>query len=81
MATLLIVVLCAGIGWLLGGKTAEYRVTLSISTIMRNIGLATLIATQNFHDTVAAAVVLAYFVIQFVFANVLGMVYKRREAK
>ena len=81
MATLLIVVLCAGIGWLLGGKTAEYRVTLSISTIMRNIGLATLIATQNFHDTVAAAVVLAYFVIQFVFANLLGMVYKRREAK
>ncbi len=81
MATLLIVVLCAVVGWLLGGKTAEYRVTLSISTIMRNIGLATLIATQDFHDTVAGAVVLTYFVIQFVFANLVGMYFKRREAK
>jgi bile acid:Na+ symporter, BASS family len=81
MATLLIVVLCAGVGWLLGGKTAEYRVTLSISTIMRNIGLATLIATQDFHDTVAGAVVLTYFVIQFVLANLLGMYFKRKEAK
>jgi BASS family bile acid:Na+ symporter len=73
MASLLIIVL--------GGKTAEYRVTLSISTIMRNIGLATLIATENFHDTVAGAVVLAYFVMQFIFANVIGMYFKRREAK
>ena len=80
LASLLVVVLCAGIGWLLGGKTIEYRVTLSISTIMRNIGLATLIATQNFHDTVAGAVVLAYFVIQFVVANLLGMFLKRKEA-
>ena len=81
MESLLIIVLCAGVGWLLGGKTAEYRVTLSISTIMRNIGLATLIATENFHDTVAGAVVLAYFVMQFIFANVIGMYFKRREAK
>ncbi|MGA7571942.1 MAG: hypothetical protein WBG27_05950 [Candidatus Aquilonibacter sp.] len=81
MASLLIIVLCAFVGWLLGGKTAEYRVTLSISTIMRNVGLATLIATENFHDTVAGAVVLAYFVMQFIFANLIGMYYKRREAK
>jgi bile acid:Na+ symporter, BASS family len=81
IASLLIIVLCAVVGWLLGGKTPEYRVTLSISTVMRNVGLATLIATQAFHDTVAGAVVLAYFVMQFIFANLIGMYYKRREAK
>ncbi len=81
IASLVIIVLCAGVGLLLGGKTPAYRVTLSISTIMRNVGLATLIATQNFHGTVAGAAVLAYFVMQFIFANLIGMYYKRREAK
>ncbi|MGC2130629.1 MAG: hypothetical protein WA629_11095 [Candidatus Aquilonibacter sp.] len=81
MATLVIVVLCAVVGWFLGGRTLEYRVTQSISTTMRNFGLATLIATQTFPDTVAGAVVIAYFAIQFVFANLLGLYYKRSEAK
>jgi bile acid:Na+ symporter, BASS family len=81
IASLLIILLCAGVGWLLGGKTPEYRVTLSISTVMRNVGLATLVATQAFHDTVAGAVVLAYFVMQFIIANLVGMYFKRREAK
>jgi predicted Na+-dependent transporter len=47
---------------------------------MRNFGLALLIAGQNFEGTVVSAAVLTYFVIQFVLANVLGTVLKRRDA-
>jgi BASS family bile acid:Na+ symporter len=81
MATLLIVILSGFAGWALGGKTPEYRRTITISTIMRNFGLALLIAGQNFEGTVVSAAVLAYFVIQFIVANVLGTVLKRRDAK
>jgi BASS family bile acid:Na+ symporter len=81
MATLLIVILSGFAGWVLGGKTPEYRRTITISTIMRNFGLALLIAGQNFEGTVVSAAVLAYFVIQFIVANVLGTVLKRRDAK
>ena len=81
MATLLIVILSGFAGWALGGKTPEYRRTITISTIMRNFGLALLIAGQNFEGTVVSAAVLAYFVIQFIVANVLGTALKRRDAK
>lgn len=80
MATLLLVILCGITGWAFGGNTAEYRRTITISTIMRNFGLALLIAGQNFEGTIVSAVVLAYFVIQFVLANVLGTLLKRRDA-
>ena len=78
-ATLLVVLLSGLAGWAFGGNTVEYRRTITISTIMRNFGLALLIAGQNFEGTIVSAVVLAYFAIQFVVANVLGMVLKRRD--
>jgi BASS family bile acid:Na+ symporter len=81
MATLLLVILSGVAGWAFGGSTPEYRRTITIATIMRNFGLALLIAGQNFEGTVVSAAVLTYFVIQFVLANVLGTVLKRRDAK
>jgi bile acid:Na+ symporter, BASS family len=80
MATLAVVILSGVAGWAFGGTTPEYRRTITIATIMRNFGLALLIAGQNFEGTIVSAVVLAYFVIQFVLANVLGTVLKRRDA-
>ncbi|HTC30658.1 MAG TPA: hypothetical protein VK702_07985 [Candidatus Acidoferrum sp.] len=79
MATLLIVILSGFAGWAFGGATHEYRRTITIATIMRNFGLALLIAGQDFEGTLVSATVLAYFVIQFVLANVLGTVLKRRD--
>src|SRR5271165_2095523 len=52
-------------GWLLGGPDNEYRRTLSIATLLRNIGLCMLIATDGFADTLVAPTVLAYFVVTF----------------
>jgi BASS family bile acid:Na+ symporter len=48
MAVLLIVILSGFAGWAFGGTTPEYRRTITIATIMRNFGLALLIAGQNF---------------------------------
>lgn len=81
MATLVLILLSAATGWLLGGSEARYRNTMTLSTIMRNFGLALLVTGQNFHGTVASAVVLAYFVIQFILANVLAPFLKRTVAQ
>jgi bile acid:Na+ symporter, BASS family len=78
IATLLLVVLSAVTGWLLGGSEVHYRNTMTLATVMRNFGLALLVTGQNFPDTVASAVVLTYFVIQFIFANLLGTFFKRQ---
>ncbi len=80
MAVLLIVILSAVTGWAFGGTTPEYRRTITLATIMRNFGLALLIAGQNFEGTIVSAVVLAYFAIQFIVTNLLGLVLKRRDA-
>lgn len=81
MATGLVIVLCAVIGWLLGGREARFRNTITLSTIMRNFGLALVVAGQSFPDTAAAAAILTYFVIQFIIANVLGQFLKRTVAQ
>jgi bile acid:Na+ symporter, BASS family len=80
MATLVIVLLSGVVGWLFGGRDAPIRNTMAISTIMRNFGLALLVTGQSFEGTVASAVVITYFVIQFVVANVLGNVLKRQQS-
>ena len=80
MATLSIVILSGLAGFALGGNTVEYRRTIAIATIMRNLGLALLIAGQNFEGTIVGAVVLSYFVVQFLVANIVGMVMKREGA-
>ena len=80
MATLVLVVLSAATGWLLGGNEPSYRNTMTLSTIMRNFSLGLLVAGQSFPDTVVGEVVLTYFVIQFVVANLLGQVLKRQRS-
>ncbi len=58
MATLVLVVLSAATGWLLGGNEPSYRNTMTLSTIMRNFSLGLLVAGQSFPDTVVGEVVL-----------------------
>lgn len=80
MATLVLVVLSAATGWLFGGNEPTYRNTMTLSTIMRNFSLGLLVAGQSFPDTVVSEVVVTYFVIQFVVANLLGQVLKRQRS-
>jgi predicted Na+-dependent transporter len=77
MATLALVILSAATGWLFGSSDPQYRNTMTLSTVLRNFGLALLVTGQNFQGTVATPVVITYFVIQFIVANVLAVFLKR----
>jgi bile acid:Na+ symporter, BASS family len=78
-ATLVLVLLSLGTGWILGGPQVQYRRTLSIATVLRNIGTCAVVATATFPDTLVAPTVLTYFIIQFLI-SVIFRVYFRRAA-
>ena len=68
------------LGWLLGGPDDQYRRTLSIATLMRNIGLCVLIGTQPmFKGTLVLPAVFAYFVITFVLSLPVRVYFKRTK--
>jgi bile acid:Na+ symporter, BASS family len=69
-----------GIGWLLGGPQREYRRTLSIATLMRNIGLCTLIGTDPiFANSLVVPTIFTYFVITFVISLPVRVFFKRTK--
>jgi BASS family bile acid:Na+ symporter len=62
MSLLLIVSLASG--WLLGGPSGETRKAMAISTAVRNIGVALVIATASFPGTAAVTAALAFGLFQ-----------------
>jgi BASS family bile acid:Na+ symporter len=77
ITALALVLLSIAAGWVLGGPDASYRRTLSISTAMRNVGLASLVATVNFPGTAAAAAAMCYFIIQLIVVMIAGRFFAR----
>lgn len=68
-------------GWLLGGPNDQYRRTLSIATLMRNVGLCSLIASADeFKGTLVLPAVLSYFIITFLLSLPVRMYYAKRKA-
>jgi bile acid:Na+ symporter, BASS family len=80
LAAACIVLLSLLTGWVLGGRERAYRRTLSVGTALRNIGLATLLATSVFGRGEVAAAVVTYFIIQVVLVLLLGAFYSRTKA-
>ena len=76
LAMLTVMILSLAVGWLAGGRRADYRHTLAIGTLLRNPGAAAVIAT-TFRSPAVEAVVLIYLVVQFVVAAVAGNFFKR----
>jgi bile acid:Na+ symporter, BASS family len=66
-----------GIGWLCGGPDREFRRTLSIATLLRNIGLCTLIGSQSFAQTLVLPTVIAYFVVTFALSIPIRLYYQK----
>jgi BASS family bile acid:Na+ symporter len=77
MATVAIVVLSIGLGWLFGGPRSQDRRTLSSASLLRNIGLCAVIGTAAFPNTRVMPAVLTYFLVQIVANIVLSMYFKR----
>lgn len=76
MLFLVIVSLLVG-DWILIGESGEKRRALAISTAIRNIPLAFLIATENFPDTIIGPVALVFSA----FTMVLSIVYGKLMIK
>jgi bile acid:Na+ symporter, BASS family len=68
------------LGWLFGGPDRQYRRTLAIATLMRNIGLCVLIGTQAiFKGSLVLPTVFAYFVITFILSLPVRAYFKRTK--
>lgn len=76
MLVLVIVSLLVG-DWILIGESYERRRALAVSTAIRNIPLAFLIATENFPDTIIGPVALVFSVFTMVLSIVYGKIMKR----
>lgn len=50
LASILFLILGAGVGWFLGGPGADTRGVLALGTAQRNIAAALVVGGQNFHD-------------------------------
>ncbi|MGC9991030.1 MAG: hypothetical protein ABSD52_01365 [Candidatus Cybelea sp.] len=80
-AILVLVLLSVGTGWILGGPQAQHRRTLSIATMLRNIGTCAVVATAAFPGTLVAPTVLTYFLIQFLVSIVFRVYFHRAAAQ
>jgi BASS family bile acid:Na+ symporter len=77
IAVIFIVVLSAATGWLMGGPEVDERRVLTLATLLRNIGLASSIATTSFREPEIVAAVVVYFLVQVITSLVLGVLYTR----
>jgi BASS family bile acid:Na+ symporter len=78
LAAIAVIGLCALLtGWVLGGPHRDDRRTLSIATLMRNIGLCALIATSEFPNTPVVPAVITYFAITFAISLPIRIYFHR----
>lgn len=79
MILLVIISLLVG-DWILIGETSDKRRSLAVSTAIRNVPLAFLIATESFPDSISGPVVLVLSVFTMILAVVYGKLKLRQEA-
>ncbi len=77
LAIFVTVLLSMVVGWMLAGPESHYRRTLSITTALRNVGIALLIAGESFHEPLVEAMILLYLVIQGISALCLRLFFMR----
>jgi BASS family bile acid:Na+ symporter len=65
LAALIFVVVCFGIGWLLGGPGADTRGVLSLGTAQRNTAAALVVAGQNFSDAKVVVMITVVMIVSF----------------
>jgi len=65
--------------WMLIGKAASLRRSLAVSTAIRNVPLAFLIAGENFPGTVVAPVVLIFGIYSMIAAVMYGKIMATRQ--
>jgi BASS family bile acid:Na+ symporter len=76
LAAVVYTVVCAGIGWFLGGPATSTRGVLALGTAQRNAAAAFVVAGQNFEDpkviVMITVVLIVGFLILLPFARMLA---------
>ncbi len=76
LAAVMYTVVCAGIGWLLGGPGTGTRGVLALGTAQRNAAAAFVVAGQNFDDAKVVVMITVVLIVEFLmllpFARVLA---------
>jgi BASS family bile acid:Na+ symporter len=65
-------------GWLLGGKAADVRRAMTLTTSLRNAGVGLVIASGSFAGTPAVTAVLVYALVEVFGSLVLAILWGRR---
>src|SRR5438552_11523004 len=69
-----------GAGWLLGGRLADMRKALTLTTALRNVGVGLVIASSAFAGTPAVTAALAYGLVAVVGTALLAVTWAKAEA-
>ena len=75
---LLLWAISGGAGWILGGRIKSQRSALAITTAVRNVGVALVIAAGSFPGTAAVTATTAYGIFQTVAAGLAAVAVGRR---
>lgn len=79
LAAATFVLACAGIGWALGGPTADTRGVLSLGTAQRNTAAALVVAAQNFTDADVVVLITVVMIVSFAILMPLARALARRR--
>src|SRR4029077_8880540 len=70
LAAVVYTVVCAGIGWLLGGPAKSTRGVLALGTAQRNAAAAFVVAGQNFDDAKVIVMITVVLIVDSEFFKV-----------
>jgi len=65
LAAIVFTGVCIGIGWILGGPTADTRAVLALGTAQRNTAAALVVAGQNFDDPSVVVMITVVMIVAF----------------
>lgn len=77
----LLLIACWAAGWLFGGRGADNRITMMLTTALRNVGVGLVIATGSFAGTPALTATLVYGLFEVLGSLLLALALARRATE
>ena len=81
LAAVVYTVVCAGIGWLLGGPATSTRGVLALGTAQRNAAAAFVVAGQNFDDAKVIVMITVVLIVDFLMLLPFARILARGHSK
>jgi bile acid:Na+ symporter, BASS family len=79
VAAVILIAICFGIGWTLGGPSRDTRAVLSLGTAQRNSAAALVVAGQNFSDAKVVVMITVVMIVSFAVLMPLAGALARRQ--